>query len=148
VKTFFSLALITLFGLVVNQAEEFVGTTPCGAAARDFLGIARASVCDKITWHLSLSTNSYKLMATFGLQEQSAPGFVNGGTNVQSSGTIEGGPRSTGHFKITDERSGRSISLKTVTDNHLQFVDAKRELMIGSEFWSYTLNKKGVGGER
>jgi hypothetical protein len=101
--------------------------------ARDFLGIPRGSVCDKITWRLSLSTNSYKLTATFGLQEQSAPGFMNGGTNVQSSGKVEG---STGTRRFQNDRRGirKSISLKSVTENHLQFVDAENGLMIGTNF--------------
>ena len=146
-KTFFLFALLTSFGPAASSAGDFVGTTPCGPVARDFLGIPRGSVCDKITWRLSLSTNSYKLTATFGLQEQSAPGFMNGGTNVQSSGKVEGST-GTRRFKMTDEGSGKSISLKSVTENHLQFVDAENGLMIGNEFWSYTLNRQGAGRER
>jgi hypothetical protein len=147
VKALFLLALMTSLAAVASRAGEFVGTTPCGAAVRDFLGIPRQSVCDKITWRISLETNSYKLIATFGLQEQSAPGFVSSGTNVQSSGKVEG-PIDAGQFKITDDLSGKSISLKNVTENHLQFIDANSRLMTGNEFWSYTLNRKGAGRER
>jgi hypothetical protein len=137
--------------------HEYVGTTPCGELPREFLGIPRAKPCDKITWRLSVSpdtkTNSYKLIATFGLQEQSAPGFVDGGTTVVLAGGLEILPGTKSRpdaltYEIKSDKSDRSLSFVMVNTNLLQLSDRDKSLMVGNEFWSYTLNRKGVGRDR
>ena len=138
-------------------SQEYVGTSPCGESVREFLGVSRTHPCDKITWRLAFSpgikTNSYKLVATFGLQEQSAPGFVDGGTTVALAGELQmmTGTKSKPDALVYEVKSGkpdRSLSFVMVNTNLLHLLDRDRNLMIGNEFWSYTLNQKGVGRDR
>jgi len=138
-------------------SREYVGTTPCGELPREFLGISRTEPCDKITWQLTVSsdtkTNSYQLIATFGLQEQSAPGFVAEGTTLVFAGevTILTGTKSKPNaliYQIKSEKSGRSLSFVMVNANLLHLLDRDKHLMVGNEFWSYTLNRKAVGRDR
>jgi hypothetical protein len=135
---------------IPGGATEFFGTTPCGPLARTFLGIPRTNICDKITWQLTLSTNGYQVTATVGVQEQSAPGFVEGATTVKSLGKFEVGKGTRSDpaapvFNLKDEKSGRTLTLAKITGDHLHILAEDKSLLVGNEFWSYTLNRKGPG---
>ena len=157
---FIWLSLHTIcFGAENHQAvivAEFVGSTPCDTGPRSFLtGAATNDTCVKITWHLTLSTNenalaTYKLVATYGMQAQSQPGFVNEGTTVQLEGTwqIIKGAKSNPDaavYEIQAEKPRRSLSFIKMGDNLLHLLNDDKSLMVGNDLWSYTLNRKGVG---
>jgi hypothetical protein len=144
-------AIILIAGWVSSRAAEFVGTSPCGVTVREFIGISETEPCDKITWRLDLlpEANTFTLNATYGLQEQSAPGFVDGAKTV----TLKGALKITGTlpkqtYTIKPDQSERVLSLRRVNDNLLQLLGPDNKSLIGNEFWSYTLNRKGAGKNR
>jgi hypothetical protein len=147
---FRAFVLMLVFGEAYLGAAEFVGTSPCGAMVREFIGISRTEPCDKITWRLNISeTNTFMLNATYGLQEQSAPGYVSGGKSVMMEGkwTMKGtGPRKV--YAIQANKSDRAMSILRVNENLLQLLGTDGKSLIGNEFWSYTLNRKDVGKSR
>lgn len=134
---------------------EFVGSTPCDDLPRQFLGIPAQSPCERITWQLTLLTDQdtslptiYKLVSTYGMQAQSAPGFVAGGTTteIQGTWTIVKGTKSNPDAVVYDlnaEQPRSSMSLVKVGDHLLHLLNPDKGLMIGNAAWSYTLNRKG-----
>jgi hypothetical protein len=138
-----------------SQAEQFVGSTPCDALPRRFLGIASDSRCERITWRLALSRPgetgqpaTYELLAVYGMQAQSAPGFVGGGSAVQVHGTwsrVEG-TRTKANAAVYRIRSGpaRSVDFVRIGDNLLHLLNEDQTLMIGNPGWSYTLSRDDV----
>jgi len=143
--------IILVAGWVSSRAAEFVGTSPCGGTVREFMGISETEPCDKITWRLDLlpEANRFTLNATYGLQEESAPGFVDSGKTVTFKGVfkITGTfPKQTYTFK--PDQSERVLSMRRMNDNLLQLLARDGKSLIGNEFWSYTLNRKGAGKSR
>ena len=97
-----ALALFCAFQREVIKGEalektEFVGSTPCELLTEQFLGaLTTNSPYDKITWLLTLFSDqqthlpqNYKLVATYGMQAQSAPGFAEGAKTVGLTGSWE-----------------------------------------------------------
>ena len=145
-KTVRSLVFASLCCLFAS-AQQFVGTTPAGAAVRDFLGIPRKEPCDKITWQLTLSqTNTFRLTATYGLQEQSAPGFVASGTSITLEGKLQKVSAKVSQLTLTP--SGRTLSLSHINENLIHPLDTDKKLMIGNEFWNYTLSRENAGRDK
>jgi hypothetical protein len=145
------LVIILIVGCAPLHAAEFVGTSPCGAAVREFIGVSKTEPCDKITWHLNLvpDGNTLILDASYGLQEQSAPGFVDGGKRVTFKGAFKiTGPFPKQTYTIKTDGSDRALSILRVNDNLLQFLGPDGKLLVGNEFWSYTLNRKDAGKNR
>ena len=145
-----ALALTLLPGVLPAAAEEleFGGTSPCGALPRQFIGIPAASDCDRITWRLTLSTNerTFMLAAIHGISAQNAPGFVDGGTEVQLQGKwslLKGtstDPAATVYGLVT-HGAERTLHFAVVSDNLLHPLDERKALMRGDASWSYTLSR-------
>ena len=132
------------------------GEPPCDDPPRQFLGIPTNSACERITWRLTLLTNqntrlptTYKLVSIYGMQAQSAPGFVGGGTTAEVQGTwaIVKGTKSNPDAVVYDlnaDKPRRSMSFVKVGDHLLHLLNRDKGLMIGNASWSYTLNGKGM----
>jgi hypothetical protein len=144
-----------LVGARAVTAAEFVGTSPCGVIVRDFLGVPRAEKCDKITWQLSVSpqaeTKNYKLTVIYGLLEPSGQGLVGGGKTVTVGGVLDvrKGARNNENavvYEIRHPESKAVLRFVVLNDNLIHLIDREGALVAGNEFWSYTLNRKGVGG--
>ena len=149
------LVLVLLAGARAAAAAEFVGTTPCGAVARDFLAVPGAEKCDLIKWQLDVSpeaeAKTYKLTATYGLLEPSGQRLVGGGTTVTLAGVlnVRKGARhdeNAAVYEIRHPESKAVLRFALLNDNLIHLMDREGALVAGNEFWSYTLNRKGVGG--
>lgn len=134
-------------------AAVFVGSTPCDARPRKFVGIDAASACERITWQLTFSTDeltrrptTFSLVAVYGLSAQRAPGFVDSGTEVRLQGIwsiVKGaatGSQATA-YRITAEKPQRTLHLALVSDNLLHPLNDDKSLMLGNASWSYTLSR-------
>jgi len=152
---FLGVVLVTLAGARAATAAEFVGTSPCGAVAREFLGVPKAEKCDMIKWQLSVSpqaeTKTYKLTATYGLLDESGQRLVGGGTTVTLGGVlnVRKGARhdeNAAVYEIRHPHSRAVLRFVVLNDNLIHLTDREGALVAGNEFWSYTLNRKGVGG--
>jgi hypothetical protein len=145
-------ALLTiLMAAEISVAAEFVGTSPCGASVREFIGISKTEPCDKITWLLNLSPNSntFTLTATYGLQEQSAPGFIDRGKITTFEGALKISRTNTQQiYTIKPAASERTLAVLKVNENLLQLLGPDGRSLVGNEFWSYTLNRKDAGKSR
>lgn len=126
--------------------DHFVGTTPCDAEVRRFVGIAVGVPCDRITWRLALSgpPSTYTLTAAFGVQESSGPGLVNGGSVAHLHGawsTLKGtNANASVVYRLSDASSGRSAAFARIGDNLLHLLNDDKRLAIGNASWSYTLS--------
>jgi hypothetical protein len=132
--------------------SEFVGTSPCGAAPRAFLGgMAPAAACHAITWRLALVTNgngpsTWKVAATYGIPARSNPNQMVDGPKVALEGALEVGRGTRSNdvaivYRLRTDRSDRSLYLVHVGDDLLHFLAGDRTLMVGDSGWSYTLNR-------
>lgn len=147
-----AVAALSLGGAVMAKtpsptAARFVGTTPCDPPARQFIGIEAKVPCERITWRLALTTGRparYALTAAYGLQAQSAPGLVDGGTTVRLQGAwstvqgIDAGPTAMA-YRLTGE-TGRSVAFAKIGETLLHLLNDDKSLAVGNSSWSYTLN--------
>jgi hypothetical protein len=155
-----SLVAVFLFAHFVSGApigatpvvSEFVGTSPCGAGPRAFLGgMAPTAACHAITWRLTLVTNgngpsTWKVAATYGIPARSNPNQMVDGPKVAAQGTLDvaKGTRSNNAaivYHLKTDRPERSLHLAHLGDDLLQFLAADRSLLVGDSGWSYTLNR-------
>ena len=136
-------------------AEQFVGSSPCDALPRHFLGIPGDRQCERITWSLGLDDagdgsrpGTYELEVIYGMQIQGAPGFVNGGTRVRVHGTwsVVHGTRvhpTAVVYRIRAEGPTRSADFARIGRSLLHLLDEDGALAVGNAGWSYTLNLDG-----
>lgn len=136
---------------------EFVGSTPCDAEPRRFLGITSAAACERITWRLALSADerrsTFKLHVVYGMQARNAPGFEGGGTTADLNGTwvtVTGTDvdRAALVYRLMAGNPQRSLGLAGVSDHLLHLLNHRGSLMVGNGGWSYTLNRKDVTRSR
>lgn len=81
-----------------------------------------------------------------GLAQQGTPGFINGGTKEEMQGqwsNVKGTATNPNArvYRLTDKKTGKTISFLKLNDNLLHLLDNDGRLMIGSASWSYTLNR-------
>jgi hypothetical protein len=129
---------------------EFVGTSPCGALPRGFLGgIASAEACDAITWRITLlaardGKSTWALSAGYHIPAPGRPGYMVAGPRVALEGTwemVEAMPTHPGAaYRLTTGNPARSLWLAPVGDGLLQFLAEDKSLLVGTSGWSYTLN--------
>jgi hypothetical protein len=141
-----------------SVAAEFVGTSPCDALPREFVGgLAATAACHCITWQLTLFTNrndglpaTYKLVANYGLPGKNDPNQIEDGPLVEQQGVwriMRGtkADRDAVVYQLTADKGRKSVSLVKVGENLLHFLNLDKSLMIGNDGWNYTLSGKGVG---
>ena len=131
----------------------FVGNSPCGYFPRPMLNIPSNANCERIEWELTLyedqkthAPTSYILYNTYGIAQQGARGFVDGGTKTAMEGKwkIVKGTKTNPAAVVYQLNPGNpktSISFLKLDDNLLHLLYSDQTLMIGNDSWSYTLNK-------
>lgn len=148
-------ALMLLPGLAPagsSDTAEFVGSTPCGELPRQFIGIAAAAECERITWQLTLSPDrrTFSLRAVHGMSARNDPGFVDGGTEARLQGTWSIGnamdtERSATVYRLTTGR--RALEFALIGNNLLHPLDDRHALMVGNASWSYTLSRTNAASQ-
>ena len=130
---------------------EYVGTTPCDDASREFVGgIASDIPCHTIAWHLTFSSDrKYRLLAQYGLQGKEDPNQLEPGPKIEAAGAWEivDGTNADSRavvYRLSRPGTEKTVSLIRVGENLLHFLDQGKSLRIGNAGWSYTLNRKGV----
>jgi hypothetical protein len=133
----------------------FVASTPCSQGTRPVPGIPINADCTLIKWNLTLFLDesgsapaTYKLHCVYGQPQQGTTGFIGGGEKVDMKGewTIGKGTPENPHsivYRLTDDKTHKTICFLKLNDNLLHLLDNKQQLMIGSAAWSYTLNRTG-----
>jgi hypothetical protein len=133
---------------------QFVGSTPCDALPRALLEIAATSNCERITWELTLFTNSditlpvtFTLVTTYGMQAHNSSGFIGGGKRKTLEGkwikmkATKDNPDAL-VYELRSSQGHESITFVSVSENLLHLLDTNKHLMVGDASWSYTLNRK------
>jgi hypothetical protein len=131
---------------------EFVGTSPCGALPREFLGgIAPATACDAITWRLALltavdGTRTWTLSALYQIPAPARPGHMVAGPRVALEGTWEAATTTLSNalantYRLRAHDPERSLWLAGVGDGLLHILAEDKSLLVGTSGWSYTLNQ-------
>jgi len=135
-----------------NVLGTFVASTPCTAPSKPLPGIAANAECELMKWKLVLLGNNaanpsgFTLHCTYGLPKQGTTGFMPGSKEVMMEGVCAvtkgtaTNPNAT-VYRLTDNKTGKSISLFKLGDNALHLLDEGMHLMIGTAAWSYTLNR-------
>jgi hypothetical protein len=157
-KTAVVLAVVSLlFGcgtsrvgpIETSRHDEFAGSTPCHALARDFLRIPSNAACECIQWQLKLHSSdvagrgTYTLVTTHGVSETNGHGFFQNGTRTETTGqwiTTIGNPDTT-VYQLQATAPNRSLSLVKIDENLLHLLTHDRQLMVGNDSWSCTLNR-------
>jgi len=142
---------VAQFGTSLDS--EFVGSTPCDALPRDFLKIPSNAACECVRWQLTLRAGdvaglggTYALVTIHGISETNGHGFFQGGAKTEIRGqwkTTAGGqanPRAT-VYQLQATAPDRSLSLVKIDENLLHMLTFDGQLMVGSDSWSYTLNR-------
>ena len=133
-------ALLTIMFILVAaciQAKEikYTGSTPAGPEVRRFLGIPLADSVDFIRWVLVIDNNQYVLDCNYGISKPNTPGFINDGKRIKL----------TGSFKSNDnyyqfQNKNRYLNVALINQNILQLLDDNKNMLVGNDGWSYTLN--------
>lgn len=132
-----------------SRHDEFVGSTPCHALARDFLGIPSHAACECIQWQLKLQSSdvagrgTYTLVTTHGISETNGLGFFQSGTRTETRGqwvTTIGNPDRI-VYRLQATAPDRSLSLVRIDENLLHLLTRDGQLMVGNDSWSCTLNR-------
>ena len=145
-----------------NKTSEivFAGTTPCSNIIRPIHSIKNEPDC-KVTecqcfmveWQLTLYRNPdtqepthYKLTGINRFTVKETNLYSQPGTKSESTGkwAISKGTKTNPSaivYKLNPDRPAISLSLLKLNDNLLHILDHEGRLLIGNEFYSYTLNR-------
>jgi len=134
-----------------DTVAVFAAHTACNAFIRKLIMLPDGVDCEKIQWRLTLLQDAkgirrYHAVCVYGMQENSAPGFVGGGQTVQQQGQwlIEKGTATDANavvYKLYNGTQNSAILLVKMDDNILHFLYSDRHLLIGNAAWGYTLNR-------
>ncbi|GAB3428605.1 hypothetical protein GCM10027516_35000 [Niabella aquatica] len=115
------------------------------------MNIPLSGDCDRVKWTLTLLHDTdtsgavaFSLEYTYGMQQQSGPGFSGGGTSKQIKGKCEinkGTPVNPDAIVYRLHNGDKSMSFVRIDKDILHLLYRDRNLMIGDAGWSYTLNK-------
>ena len=135
--------------------QEFVGTTPCDAGSRKFLGgLPAEASCHCITWRLTLlstekakESGEYTLEVMHGMPGRDDPNQVVEGHTARLKGRwdIVRGSRANSQavvYRIHGGERDQPLLLSRVGENLLHFLNDDKTLRVGNAGWSYTLNRK------
>ena len=121
---------------------KFVGSTPCDAYVRQFVGIRAGAECERISWTLSIPSReqgTFTLDVVYGMQANSAPGFAGGGTALQLRGAVSRIAARRPAYRLN--AGGRSVVFVTLDPNLLHLLDGDGAVFLGNPGWSYTLSR-------
>lgn len=138
------LALATFAGEAAADGGIFVGTTPCDAPVRVFLGVKANEKCELVRWDLSLAlrvpprTTGPNLYATveYGVSGKRLKQLKREGLWEAGVGTPEHPDANV--YELTRGKS--KLALWKVTDETVHLLDAKRNLLVGNSGWGYALS--------
>lgn len=143
-----------------DSSVIFTGTTPCSNVIRPLHKIKEEPDCKwnechcmMVEWKLTLYTNSitheptgYKLTGInrFSVKETNLPSQP--GTKAESEGKwsiVKGTRTNPGAvvYRLDPDKPKISVDMIKLGDNLLHILDHEGRLMIGNEFYSYTLNR-------
>jgi hypothetical protein len=135
--------------------QEFVGTTPCDAISRKFLGgLSTEASCHCIMWRLTLlsterakESGEYTLEVTYGLPGRDDPNQVVEGPTARLKGrwdTVRGSKANSQAvvYRIHGGEKDQTLLLARRGENLLHFLNDDKTLRVGNAGWSYTLNRK------
>lgn len=140
---------ILLVGRLVAPSEPviaFVGSTPCDAPARQFIGVPAAAECERIQWTLALPSSgsgTFTLDGVWGMQAINNPGFAGGGNPVRLQGavtTVTGARRS---YRLA--AGARRLEFTHLDHDLIHMLGANGAVMVGNPGWSYTLSARDPG---
>jgi len=129
-------------GQTAPLATEFVGTTPCDAVLRGFIGgLAPDAPCPAIVWQLDLGVREqtgpgWSLVATYGAPMASNP-TATGAPRVSVRGKLETSPTT---YRLIAS-TGQSIVFRRISGTLIHPLDERNRLMLGTTAYSYTLSR-------
>ena len=161
--------LITIIGCDTapdrsNSAKDssvvFAGTTPCGNVIRPLHKInpepdcpLEDCKCMMVEWELTLYMDAntkvpthYKLKGVNRYTVKETNMYSEPGINNEAEGRwaiVQGtkiNPNAI-YYQLNPDKPGLGLSFLKLSDNLLHIVDENEKLMIGNEFFSYTLNR-------
>jgi hypothetical protein len=138
----------------------FAGTTPCSNVIRPVHKIREEPdcnmvecLCAMVEWKLILYQDPvtreltyYKLSSTNRFIVKGTNMYSQPGTKTESEGkcTIVRGSKTNPLailYRLNPDKPAITIDFLRLSDNLLHILDHDGKLMIGNEFWSYTLNR-------
>lgn len=135
--------------------QEYVGSTPCDAGPRKFLGgIPIEAPCHCIAWRLTLlgsrtaeDSGKYTLEVTYGMPGRDDPNQLVDGPTVKLEGRwdIVRGSKANPQamvYRIHGSEGDQPLLLSRVSKHLLHFLNEDKTLRVGNAGWSYTLNRK------
>lgn len=160
--------LVTLVICVQTADDEraaessvlFAGTTPCSNIIRPLHNIAKEPDCQlndchciMVEWRLTLYSDAvsgkpttYKLAGTNRFTVKETNMYSEPGTKSERSGNwrITKGTKTNPNafvYQLNTDNPAIAVRFIRLSDNLLHILDADDRLLIGNEFFSYTLNK-------
>ena len=131
-----------LIAVSSSSDAKYVGSTPCDAFVRQFVGIPAAAECERISWKVLIPATDrgrFTLDVVYGMQANSAPGFAGGGTPLQLRGVVNRIAAKRPAYRLN--AGGRSVVFVTLDPNLIHLLDGDGKLMLGNPGWSYTLSR-------
>ncbi len=145
---------------IQNSTEVFVGTTPCSNIIRPVLKISTEADCAlekckcmMVEWKLTLHRDPvtqepthYKLTGVNRFTVRETNMYSQPGTKTETQGrwAIVKGTKSNPQsikYQLNPDKPDLSLTLIKLTDDILHVLDSDGKLMIGNEFFSYTLSR-------
>jgi hypothetical protein len=129
--------LLALASCVQGKENVFTGSTPARAPViRNFLGISLTDSIDFIRWNFVFDNNKYSMTCNYGIGKPNTKGFYNGGKIVKIDGEFT---REKNYLVLVNE--GKKLILVELNQTLLHIADEKKNLLVGTGGWSYTLSK-------
>lgn len=133
-------ATASLTSGIKDTVLVYEGRTPCTAIARE-LNLPANAECFKLKWLLTLyqdpqtfKPTRYQLKRTFHRQS-----VIEGTWTVVKCASTD--PNAIVYL-LDKGKPGYTLYLMKGDDNVLFFLDAKRDLLVGNDLFSYTLNRR------
>jgi hypothetical protein len=143
-----------------DSADIFAGTTPCGNIIRPLHKIKKEGNCAleeckcvMVEWRLELHKDpvtkepaGYKLTSINRFTVAETNMLSQPGTKTESEGKwaiIKGNQQKPGAilYRLNADKKDLSLDLIKLDNDLLHVLDDEGKLMIGNEFWSYTLTR-------
>ncbi len=126
----------------------FAGSSPCGDAIRQLLGISSDVPADLVQWKLTLyqdpktlTPSRYELRYDYGSTAAGKPGLATGVKTSRRQGAWAIGKGIKSNPDAVVYELNGAVSLVQVDANVLHVLDPDRSLMIGNGGWSYVLHR-------